>query len=255
MKTHYNKMILMVFTVIMVVGAGLPTQALALQFNIKITNLSSNVLSPTAFITHDAGFDLFDDNAAASAGVELLAETGNNSLVLGQAAASASVFDYVGASGGPITNGLSYTVMIDADAAHPLLSFMSMMGVSNDGFIGGTTGDDAINLFAGGNPLAGTYYIYADDVWDAGTEVNDELATSVGALGAGPTDGVDENGFIFKPHMGILGTGDIPESFNWTHDNYIAQIDVAAPVPEPATLLLMSTGLLGLAGFKRKKRV
>ncbi len=235
--------------------SGLTGQALALMFHIEITNLSPNVLSPTAFITHDAGFDLFDGGSAASAAVELLAETGNNSLVLAEAASSGSVLDYVGASGGPIAQSLSYMVMIDADISHPLLSFMSMMGVSNDGFIGGTTGDGSISLYSGGLPISGTYIIMPANVWDAGTEVNDEASGSVGALGAGPTDGIDENGVIFQPHLGIIGIGDIPIGYDWT-DSAVAQIDIkAAPVPEPATLLLIGAGLAGIAGFRRKQCV
>lgn len=251
MRKRFSLSVLMVLTLFFVFGVL--GQAYALTFNIQITNLSPNVLSPTAFITHDMGFDLFDDGSMASSAVELLAETGNNSMVLAQAAASASVYDYVGASGGPIAQGLSYTVMIEADMAHPWLSFMSMMGVSNDGFIGGTTGDGAIKLFTGGVALNDTFIILPDDVWDAGTEVNDESAASVGALGAGPTDGIDENGYVYKPHLGILGNGDIPLSFNWT-EGPVAQIKITpAPVPEPATLILFSMGLFGFAGYKKKK--
>ena len=147
----------------------------------------------------------------------------------------------------------SYTVMIDADISHPWLSFMSMMGISNDGFIGGTTGDGAISLYSGAVPMGGIYFIIPADVWDAGTEVNDEAYGSVGALGGG-NGGIDEKNVIFKPHLGILGIGGIngiPIENNWTAGT-VARIEII-PTPEPATLILISMGLVGLAGFSRKK--
>jgi len=251
MKLKSNLLLIQSSLLILLLGICFLEPASAQSFKITITNLSPNVLSPTAFITHDAGFDLFDEGSAASPEVQLLAETGNNTGVLSLASLSASVFDYTGATGGILHQGDSGMALIDADPVHQWLTFMAMMGVSNDGFIGGTTGDSPISLFSGNSPLSGTYIIMPADVWDAGTEVNDELATSVGAFGAGPTDGVDENGVITKPHPGILGIGVIPISFNWT-GGPVARINID-PVPEPSTFLLLGFGLVCFLGLRKVK--
>ena len=242
-----------VISVIMAVFflAAFTTDVSAMVFKVEITNLSPNALSPTALVTHDSGYDLFDLGAPVSSGVEAIAETGNNSIVLTDASLSGSVMDYQGAAGGPIFQDDSYTMFIEADLSHPILTYMSMVGVSNDAFIEGSTDDGAIYLFSGFSPLAGDYFIMPQDVWDAGTEVNDELAVSVGALGAGPMDGVIENDVITIDHQGILGVGDIPLGFNWT-DGPVAEIKVT-PTPVPPALLLLGSGLLGILGIGKRR--
>ncbi len=231
--------------------------AMALPFQITVENLSNNVLTPVPFITHSSGFDLFDENSAASPAVEALAEGGDISGVIALADAakiSNEVLDFaVAANGGPITPGQTASVTVNADASHGWLSFMSMLAISNDAFIGGTTDDGAIKLFDSGSPVYGTYYLSPAQVWDAGTEANDELAGNVPALmGMGS---VDEMGLIAPNHPGILGIGDIEVAHNWTGLNSVASITVAsAPVPEPTTMLLFGAGLAGLVGFRTLKR-
>jgi hypothetical protein len=83
-------------------------------------------------------------------------------------------------------------------------------------------------------------------VWDAGTEVNDELAANVPALGGAGS--VDENAVVSIPHQGIQGVGDIPLGNDWT-GGPVARITI---VPEPSSAVLMSiAGLLGLPWWRK----
>ena len=50
-------------------------------------------------------------------------------------------------------------------------------------------------------------------------------------------------------YVGDVGTG----KFTWTGTHGISNFSTIAPVPEPATMLLLGTGLIALAAFKRRK--
>ncbi len=229
---------------------NVPASAAAFQITIK--NLSNNVLSPTPFISHNTAFDLFDKNAFASTELEMLVEDGVTSGVVSLANAAKGIGDVasvVVTSGGPILPGESRTVSLTADPAHPLLTFASMLMYSNDAFIGAAAGDSSFSLFHNGLPIQANFIISFLDVWDAGTEMDDELAVHVPGLGSLFGAGLPENGKITQPHLGITGTNDIPLSRDW-YGYDVAQIII---VPEPSSLAVLAAGMAGVVALVRRR--
>jgi hypothetical protein len=185
--------------------------------------------------------------------LELLAEEGNPSgLVSAAAGGGANVFAFGSVGAAPIMAGSSWTFNVDADASHPWLQYASMLGATNDGFIGSALGfgDQQINLFQGNEPLNADFTLSFLNVWDAGTETNTELMADIPAFGGiftGPTEG----GIVTSPHVGIRGVGNVPVTFDWYGHN-VATMSIH-PVPEPGTLAVLALGAIALVSRRRPR--
>ena len=165
-------------------------------------------------------------------------------------------------------SGEKTTTVVTLDDNTPSNRFFSYAGMlfpTNDGFIGN---DDPLEVFdAAGNFLGADFIISGNEVWDAGTEVNDEDLINP------PFDlnnlfvGEDEGGVV-RRHPGLLpaGSGGILDlEFNGFR---FSNADLSAPgyqiariqieqviVPEYTSLLsFLSLGILGVGAAVFGKR-
>jgi hypothetical protein len=188
------------------------TNAFAVQVAVTVRNAAPEngiwAVNPWLGV-HDGTYDAFDSGSAASAALESAAEDGNGSG-LAAAFAASQPNGMAAVIPGPIAPGRTYTQIFDLDPSnlsHRYLSYFAMVIPSNDAFWGNDT-PNAYPIFDGaGNFIPRSFRIYGSQIWDAGTEVNDEIAANTAFLAqAAPNTGTTENGVVAL-HPGFMAAG------------------------------------------------
>jgi len=173
------------------------------DYEVTLTNLSNNQpLSPIAVVVHEASYIGWAIGATSTAGLEQLAEGGDNSSFL-EEARTANVLGSESGEG-VVLPGSSSLVDLTVNRGSDLqLTVAAMLVNTNDAFTG-STGIDLSSLSIG-DELKVRLPIY-----DAGTEGNNELVGTI----PGPADGGE--GFnserddvnVVSRHSGVVSNVD-----------------------------------------------
>ena len=230
--------------------------ATSVEVLVTISNLAPSEgthLTPFWVGFHDGSFNLFDEGAAASPGLESTAEDGATALLSAEFSNAALGFEDATITGpGPppvFFPGNTSAFKFSLDSSSPLnryFSFASMVIPSNDAFIG--NGDPmAYEVFdESGNFVMTEIIILGTQVWDAGTEVNDEVPANVAFLEqAAPNTGPDENGTV-QFHSGFASGGAILTAFpnaDFTAGGYqVARISLSSSLLLEGSALFVNDG-------------
>jgi len=149
------------------------------RYGVTLTNLTNDQpLSPMAAVLHRSGYSGWTAGMPASAGLEVLAEGGDNGVFLNEADASNKVIA-TASTAGAIAPGSSGTVTLSAFGPGGLrLTLAGMLVNTNDAFAGVT--GVSLAALAPGQTLAMNLHAY-----DAGTEANDETVATIPGPAAG----------------------------------------------------------------------
>lgn len=226
----------------------------ASPFRVTWTNHGPQPLSPLFWSVGDASFDIFQLGATSSAGIKAIAETGNVMPMFGIATSAGASVQAFGALGpGPLMPGLTRTAVINVNPGADYFSFATMLGMTNDGFLGESVSSMGLRLFGQSTPLGFSVNIYGARAWDAGTEDNTQNAADLGALG-GSGSPLDPASMIRVHDTIVPGRGDshalLPD---WQSDTRLMTLTVL-PVPEPGTLIALALGSLALLRRARAAR-
>jgi hypothetical protein len=228
-RTALRAAILATLALLLVATGALASERVA-TYEITITNLTGGQpFSPPVLVTHQGPASLFQVGEPASAGIQQIAENGNNGPLLVSLEGNRFVDDVhegtfpllpAGTPGGEMFPD-SATYQITAGPGARFLSMAMMLVCTNDGF----TGLDSLHI-SGPVGRSLTVYAYA---YDAGTELNTEDFADIvppcqgliGVTSDDPGTGMSNpelaEGGVVAMHAGIAGGVDLlPEVHGWS---------------------------------------
>ena len=192
---------------------------------ISVTNTleeGGTFLTPVWFGFHDGeNFDLYDRGAAASTGLERVAEDGNVGAIAsefsqaaGRNGVDSAVFGLAQGAPGPIDPGETATFTINVnpeDVGRGYFTWITMVIPSNDAFLASPGNPLTDAIFDADGNFNGPLIVQrlGQDVLDAGTEENTELDAAF-LNQTGPNTGITEDGVI-TVHPGFNGSAALPD--------------------------------------------
>ncbi|MHA2798224.1 spondin domain-containing protein [Vibrio harveyi] len=149
------------------------------RYTINVANLTANQpMSPLAILAHNDKYKLFEIGKSSSVELEHLAEGGSNAELLALKDSNDYVYQTLSGNGLVLPGSSdSVTFTVDPHKAG-YVSVASMFVNTNDAFVG-ETGLSLKSL------AVGESYEMSMNVWDSGTELNDELAATIPGPAAG----------------------------------------------------------------------
>jgi hypothetical protein len=185
-------------------------------YRVSITNLTARQpFAPILAASHRAGMSFFEVGQPPSDELARLAEAGDSNAMAAKLLTLPDVTDAQVTTTGLTRPGKTATVTIKTKRGTDHVSVGAMLGATNDAFF--ALADVAL-------PKGNQKATYVADAYDAGSETNDELASTVLGLGG---EGYSPNdmgeGFVHI-HSGIHGVGDMPVQMDWR--NPVAEITI-----------------------------
>ena len=240
-------------------------QAQDRMVTVTITNLAaanSVSFAPTHLGFHRGAFDAFNIGMPAAPGIVSVAEGGAG----GQWQADFAAADPTatrGTIGGALLPGQSRSQSFIVNAGqNRFFSFASMVIPSNDFFIGNDNPMQYRLFDDAGNLMISSITQTSSMIWDAGSEAF-SIANAAFLVNGNNDLRIAQNstvGFNFAELTGF--NGEMTAAGYVFNSGLVAGQDIyridftsVAVVPEPATVVLMGSGLLMLGGVARRRRV
>ncbi len=175
---------------------------------VRITNVSKQIISPPLVATHSWRARIFVPGSAASEELSLLAEDGDPSALAELLSSNDEVLD-VAVAGDMLLPGETMTFEVETQGPFNRVSAVGMLVSTNDAFFG--LDNFVVHKGALNQRVAAP-------AWDAGTEYNSELCAFIPGPPCGNPfvrDTDDAEGFIYA-HPGLHGEGDLmPADWDW----------------------------------------